>query len=183
MQVTEAVLDSVKGSGPRSVLSVGSGPQELKEWEDNGFVVVRCDIDPNTSPDIVRDMTKLGNIGLFDVVFCCHALEHLYPHQLYYAITEFYRVLRPGGHVIILVPDLEDVKPTEDVLHRSDCGPISGLHLYYGDPNEIPHNPYMAHHCGFVANGLKKVIECGGFEDVYTSRLPNYNLMGVGIKK
>lgn len=168
-------------SEPRSLLSVGSGPQELKEWEAQGFTVVRLDIEPTTKPDFLRDMTAMGNVGLFDVVFCCHALEHLYPHQTAQATKEFYRVLRKGGRVVILVPDLEDVKPTEEALHR-DCGSISGLHLYYGDPNEIPNFPHMAHHCGFVEETLRKVITLGGFDEVLTKRLPNYNLMGIGVK-
>jgi SAM-dependent methyltransferase len=128
-------------------------------------------------------MTNMGDIGPYDAVFCCHALEHLYPHEVTWAINEFYRVLKPGGKVVILVPDLEDVKPTEEALYRSDCGPISGLHLYYGDPTQIHEFPYMAHHCGFVAETLQKAIGLAPFELIETKRLPNYNLLGVGVKK
>jgi SAM-dependent methyltransferase len=143
---------------------------------------VRCDIDANTNPDIVRNMTALGNIGLFDVVFCCHALEHVYPHEVGYALHEFKRVLRKGGFVVILVPDLEDVGPTIEPLYRTDSNAITGVHLFYGDPNEIPGNPHMAHHCGFVESGLRMCLEQCGFSDVETRRLPNYNLLGVGVK-
>jgi hypothetical protein len=183
VQPSGAVLDFLpETSEPRSVLSVGSGPQQLDEWKQRGWSVVRLDIDPTTKPDIVGNMTSLGNIGLFDAVFCCHALEHLYPHEVGFALHEFKRVLRTNGAVIILVPDLEGIAPTEDVLYRTDCAPVTGLHLFYGDPNEIPHAPYMAHHCGFVQDGLHRVLEACGFAHVKTSRLPNYNLMGTGVK-
>jgi hypothetical protein len=75
------------------------------------------------------------------------------------------------------------VRPTEQALYRSDCGPISGLHLYYGDPVQIMDFPYMAHHCGFVAETLKKAIAIAPFDLIETKRLPNYNLLGVGVKK
>lgn len=143
---------------------------------------MRLDIEPRTEPDILGSMTNMGAIDPVDVVFCCHALEHLYPHEVTQAIQEFYRVLKPGGKVIILVPDLEDVKPTEEALYRSDCGPISGLHMYYGDPMQIPEFPYMAHHCGFVAATLTKAIGIAPFEMIEAKRLPNFNLMGVGVK-
>ncbi len=183
MSTPIAVLDFLsESSEPRSVLSVGSGSQELKNWEEQGYVVVRLDIDERSNPDIVRNMTALGNIGLFDAVFCCHALEHVYPHEVGYALHEFRRVLRPGGKVVILVPDLEDVQPTVDVLYRTDSDSITGLHLYYGDPQEIPNNLHMAHHCGFVQAGLHMCLEACGFRQVKTQRLPNYNLLGIGVK-
>jgi SAM-dependent methyltransferase len=183
VSTTVTVLDFLpESSEPRSVLSVGSGAQELDSWKEQGYSVVRCDIDPSTNPDIVRNMTALGNIGLFDVVFCCHALEHVYPHEVGYALHEFKRVLRKGGYVVILVPDLEGVQATTEPLYRTDCGPITGLHLIYGDPNEIPNHPHMAHHCGFVQDGLQTCLEQCGFSQVTTTRLPNYNLLGIGVK-
>jgi predicted SAM-dependent methyltransferase len=179
MQTTNAAL----ATEPRTVLSVGAGTQELEQWVGEGYKVVRLDIEPRTNPDICASMTDMGAIGEFDVVFCCHALEHLYPHEVTAAIQEFYRVLKPGGKVIILVPDLEDVRPTEEALYRADCGPISGLHLYYGDPQEIANGfPFMAHHCGFVAKTLEKALGLAPFEFIEAKRLPNYNLLGVGRK-
>jgi SAM-dependent methyltransferase len=183
MQITEAALDLVpKISGPRTVLSVGSGPDELKRWDEEGYTVVRLDIEPRTNPDICASMTDMGEIGPYDVVFCCHALEHLYPHEVVPALQEFHRVLKPGGSAVILVPDLEDVKPTEDVLDYPECGPITGLHLYYGDAAQIKEFPYMAHHCGFVKETLKNALNLAGFTLATTERLSHYNLAGIGVK-
>jgi hypothetical protein len=64
---------------------------------------------------------------------------------------------------MVLVPDLEDVRPTEEVLYVTGSGPYCGLQLYYGDFREIPEFPHMAHHSGFVKETLKKRIRCGGF--------------------
>lgn len=140
--------------------------------------MVRLDIDPRTEPDIVASMTDLGDIGPFDAVACNNALEHLYPHEVVKALREFYRVLKPGGHVVIQVPDLQDVEPTEDII--PEIG-MSGLHLFYGDPALLEYQPYMAHHCGFVAESLTRVLRDASF-DTMIKRLPCHQLMGIGVK-
>ena len=140
--------------------------------------MVRLDIDPRTSPDIVGDMKDLGDIGPFDAVVCNNALEHLYPHEVDKALREFGRVLRPGGHVVVLVPDLQDAKPTEDLI--PEIG-MSGLHLMYGDPARLEESPYMAHHSGFVQETLRRVMEMAGFNTT-VKRVPCYQLLGIGEK-
>lgn len=161
----------------QTVLIAGCG-EEGKQWADQGWSVVRLDIDPRTGPDVVGDMRDLGDIGPFDAVACNNALEHLYPHEVDKALREFYRVLKPGGRAVIQVPDLEDVRPTEDLL--PEIG-MCGLHLYYGDPARIEDFPYMAHHCGFVESTLRGVMEMAGFK-VQTKRLVCYQLIGIGTK-
>lgn len=159
------------------VLIAGCG-EEGQQWADQGWSVVRLDIDPRTNPDIVGSMTSLGAIGPFEAVACNNALEHLYPHEVHKALCEFYRVLAPGGHAVIQVPDLEDVYPTEDLI--PEIG-MCGLHLYYGDPSRLEEFPYMAHHCGFVEDTLRRVLEKVGFA-VTTKRLKCCQLMGIGTK-
>lgn len=122
----------------------------------------------------------MGAIGPFDAVYCSHALEHLYPHEVPEALSEFYRVLKPAGVLVILVPDLEGVAATDDPL--PEMMELTGLHLYYGDARFIPTNPYMAHHSGFVSSTLRKVLEAAGFE-VRINRMNHYNLMGMGVKR
>ena len=163
-----------------TVLMVGSGPERINPWESHGFAAVYLDIDPRTNPDIVASMTDLGDIGPYDLVYCCHALEHVYPHEVNVALREFKRVLKAGGKVMIVVPDLEDVKPNNDILPRSDNAPITGLHMFYGDAALIPEFPFMAHHCGFVAETLEYALKSAGFE-AKASRQPDYNLVGIGI--
>lgn len=161
----------------RVVLIAGCG-EEGQQWRDQDWRVVRLDIDPRTNPDVVGDMTSLGDIGPYDAVACNNALEHLYPHQVHTALCEFYRVLKPGGHVVIQVPDLQDVRPTDDII--PEIG-MSGLHLFYGDPARLEDAPYMAHHCGFVEGTLRAAMERAGFKATM-KRLPCHQLMGVGEK-
>lgn len=163
---------------PRSVLVAGSGPDEGEQWAAQGYRVVRLDIDPGVKPDIVASMTDMGDVGPFDVVYSTHALEHLYPHEVPVALAEFHRVLRRGGMAVVLVPDLEGVPATDEVLPGSS---LTGLHLYYGDARLIPDHPHMAHHSGFVERTLRAAMEAAGFA-VDTKRMSYYNLMATGLK-
>ena len=138
------------------------------------------DIDPATKPDVVASMTNMGDIGSFDTVYCSHALEHLYPHEVPIALAEFWRVLKPGGTLVVMVPDLEGVEPTERALPGMG---LSGLHLFYGDAARIKDAPYMAHHCGFVAETLGDALTATGFVEVETQRETLYNLLGIGRKE
>ena len=147
---------------------------------DRGFTPTYLDIEPRTKPDIVASMTDMGEIGSFDMLYCCHALEHLYPHEVNIALREFKRVLKRGGSAMIIVPDLEDVKPNNEVLKMSHLVPLTGLHLFYGDHTQISEFPFMAHHCGFIAETLEYALVSAGFE-AKTSRQPDFNLIGIGF--
>lgn len=170
-----------KSDGERTVLVAGSGQDSLPDWEAQGYKVVRLDIEPRVNPDICAPMTAMGEIGPYDVVYCCHALEHLYPHEVHRALKEFQRVLKPGGVAVVVVPDLEDVKPTEDRIGMEGAN-LCGLHLFYGDASQIEEFPHMAHHCGFVSETLKDAFDAVGFINATASRMGNYNLMGLGVK-
>lgn len=142
---------------------------------------VRLDIDPATKPDIVASLTDLGEIGTFEGIYCSHCVEHLYPAQVSEALTEFHRVTSPGGFAMVIVPDLEGVFATEDVLFVCAVGPLTGLDLIYGCRYDAS-NPYMAHHSGFVSTTLEAAMREAGFETVTMKRLDEYNLMAVGRK-
>ena len=45
--------------------------------------------------------------GTLDYVFCCHGLEHL--DNVETALREWARVLKPGGHLCLLTPDVKYV--------------------------------------------------------------------------
>lgn len=125
-------------------------------------------------------MTSLGDIGPFDAIWCSHSLEHLTQQDGAVALKEFARVLEPGGYAMIVVPDLEDVRPTNDVLYESGVGPITGLHLYYG--HDRLENPFMLHRTGFIAPTLREALVLAGFSKTESKRIDNYNLLGVGVK-
>ena len=164
----------------KRILHAGCGGESLPEWLAGEEV--RLDIDPECGPDIVASLTDMGKIGPFDAVYCSHTLEHLYPHDVPVALGECLRVLCRGGVAILVVPDLEDVRPTEEILYETPAGQIAGLDLYYGYRPWLRANPFMAHHTGFIAATLEKALAAVGFQNVRTERMSGWNLMGVGLK-
>ncbi len=167
-------------------LHIGCGPKHegadtLPHWA-KGCIETRLDIDPDAKPDIVASMTDLGDIGPFDIVYSSHTLEHLYPHEVETALSEQYRVLRDGGGFMCVVPDLEGVLATEDIIYESFSGPICGLDMIYGKSSFIKNSRHMAHHCGFVSSTLRRAVEDAGFIKVTTTRMKNSIICG-GLKK
>lgn len=127
-------------------------------------------------------MLDVGPIGPFDVVLCQHALEHVAPHDVKRALGEFRRVLKPGGHAIVFVPDLQDVEPTAEVVMHTPAGPITGHDLFYGFGPALAEHPHMAHRCGFVADTLKAAFIAAGFSAASAMRLGNFDLFGAAVK-
>lgn len=168
----------------KKVLHCGCGNETLPPYLSH-CDEVRLDIDPNVKPDIVANMAELPDIGPFDAIYTSHSLEHLMPYEVLPCLEGFLRVLRPGGVAIILVPDLEGVEPTNDVLYTSQGGmPVTGLDMFYGLGVSLKDMPHMAHHCGFVEKTLKQVMLAAGFVNVVVHRQRNdiifRSLVGIG---
>lgn len=180
--ISGAVLDGLLACpGPRTVLHVGCGGRELPEWLAS-CEETRLDIDPRHRPDILADMAEMGDIGPYGIIYCAHSLEHLDRHRGRAALAEFVRVLEPGGTAIVFVPDLEDVKPTDEVLYVSPAGPVTGLDLIYGMHSLIGGNPAMLHRTGFIRETLEMAMRAAGFARVVVRRVGAFNLMGAGRK-
>lgn len=165
------------------VLHAGCGGERLPKDIFQDCEEVRLDIDSRHAPDIVAPITDMGDIGEFDAVYCSHTLEHLYPHQVPIALGEFRRVLKKGGKALVIVPDVEDLKLSDEVLYTTQAGlDVTAFDLFYGHRRLIEQNPFMAHHCAFTAKLLEDVMRFAGFEIVSTKRDSFWNLIGVGVK-
>lgn len=166
----------------KTVLHPGCGMGLLPDWLAP-LKEIRLDIDASCRPDIVASITDMGNIGQFDMIYTSHTLEHLYDFDVGVALSEFYRVLKPDGLAIIIVPDVEGVTCDRTPLYDSPAGPICGLDLYFGKTSCVEANRYYGHHTAFIASTLESAMRSAGFEFVTTKRLENFNLMGVGKKE
>ena len=80
-------------------LNVASG---FKRKED----YINIDSDPRTNPDIVRNIER----GLpfsdnqVDEILSEHTLEHINPDLIHFVMFEFWRVLKQGGRLKVIVP-------------------------------------------------------------------------------
>lgn len=166
------------------VLHVGCGGAPLPDWI-KASREVRFDIDPRHRPDVVGNMESLDGCDddSFDMVYSSHSLEHLPLPGVRRALASMRRVLVPGGLVVVIVPDLDGIRPTLDVIYQSDAGPITGMDMIYGHHKLSENNPHMKHQCGFVRETLEAEMAAAGFHDAVASgSRESFNLVGLARK-
>lgn len=178
--------ESVPGaaSAPQKiVLNVGCGYPARQglhpAFQGPDWRELRVDIDPAVNPDIICSMTDMRPIdsGSVDAIWSSHNLEHLQRHEVPTALAEFIRVLRPGGQMLLTLPDLQKIAELvmndglEDEAYSSPAGPITPLDMIYGHtPSLARGNHYMAHKTGFTVRTLKNLLVAAGFAGVTLQR-------------
>jgi SAM-dependent methyltransferase len=187
--VQERPMRILAPPGVRLVLHVGCGLREEQglhesfrrpEWHE-----LRLDIDPGVEPDIVASITDMAPVpdACVDALYSHHNIEHIFAHEVPLAIQEFFRVLRPGGEILLATPDLQSVARTiasgrlEDPLYRSASGNITALDVVYGyRPKIAEGRHYMAHRTGFTRGTLARRLGGAGFVDVHVTRETGFAL-------
>lgn len=88
-------------------LNVGSGQRPFKSLPDEGVQWVNIDSNPKWNPDIVGDWNNLSMFldGTVDMIVSHHSLEHVGCGEGDGFIRESFRVLKPRGSLIVIVPD------------------------------------------------------------------------------
>jgi SAM-dependent methyltransferase len=82
------ILPYLKGDG----IDIGCGADPILE------AVEPFDKEQGDANEITQFIKKR-----YDFVFSSHALEHM--HDPYHAISEWFSLLKPGGYLVVLVPD------------------------------------------------------------------------------
>lgn len=182
--------------GKRRVLHVGCGPANPLKlnpvFRNDDWVEIRLDIDPALQPDIVASISDLSAVptGAVDAVWSSHNLEHLYDHEVIPALREFLRVLRPGGFLLLTLPDLQAVArhiaddDYDRVLATSTDGSatITPLDVVFGWRLLIGQGrTYMAHRTGFTLSRLARMMGEAGFSQTAATRGRDFDLWAVGV--
>jgi len=174
------------GCGPARKAQTTSGFNR-PEWDE-----VRLDIDPRVEPDILGSLTDLSAVadGSMDALFSSHSLEHVYPHEVAVALSEFRRALADDGFLIVTCPDLQSLAEliAQDGLtepaYMSEAGPITPLDSLYGLRSALAAgNLHMAHRTGFTRRTLIEALHTAGFGSVAAlQRKAAFDLWAVGTK-
>lgn len=140
----------VSSSGRRSItrrdgikkLNLGAGDRPLSGW-------VNCDLEAKPGIDIVGNARDLGALpdASFDVVRASHLLEHFYLNEAPALIREWTRVLRPGGTLMVCVPDFRGV--VRDYLDNPFILQPGAFELPFGQEKLPDKYVYLAHIFGW----------------------------------
>ena len=90
--------------GAQYCLNLGCGGRFHPQWTNIDFVSKDKRV---ISHDLNQGIPFAE--GLFDVVYCSHLLEHFPKDKAGGFLKECYRVLKPGGILRVVVPDLEQI--------------------------------------------------------------------------
>lgn len=126
-------------------LNLGSGLQQIAGWTS-------YDIDPEMGADITGSVEALPfEDDSIEEIYASHVLEHVEYDSP--ALSEWYRVLVPGGRCTVIVPDL--VQTYYLWRHGAGWGPYN-----------LPIDEAYMNAVAFGARILNKQIPEGGFSEV-----------------
>lgn len=127
-----------------------------------GWTIVNAQ--PAPGVDIVGTVTDLSACadGAADAVYASHVYEHLSNREIGLALREAWRVLMPGGTIMIAVPDLEVLAKmlTHPALNIQDRWHVQ--RMIYGGQIDA----YDFHKSGFTFDLLSAVLAEAGFVGV-----------------
>lgn len=108
------------------LLNVGCGRRFHPAWTNIDLE----SYDPNVAEHDITKGLPYGD-NQFDAVYHSHVLEHLEPRDGEKLLSECYRVLRPGGVLRIVVPNLEQIATLYLNYHREAWAGETGAAVNY----------------------------------------------------
>lgn len=145
-------------------INIGCGKRVYDGW-------VNCDIvrhpDAKRDPELICDGRNIPlDDSVADVVMAIHNFEHYYRWECDEVIQEWKRLLKPGGKLILELPDL--LKCCQNVLDGIKKGGKDpdqlGMWGLYGDPRTK--DKYMMHPWGWSPKTLKAFLLEHGFKNI-----------------
>ena len=172
MRITKALLDQQWKRTKMKRLEIGNDSKRGESWET-------ANLDTTTSPTYIAGACSIPvPDGTFDLVYASHILEHIQyasgKDSVESALVEWFRILKPGGTVMIGVPDLE-VLCNLYLAHPSDRTHIMRM-IYGGQTSKFDFHRVgfdqdllaaFLHICGFV--DIKRVADFGLFKNDCTT--------------
>lgn len=141
-------------------LNLGCGNKILEGYVNVDIVDERNSKQPDVSCD-VRDLGEHFEDDVANEVLAVHVLEHFLPWEVNSVLLEWKRVLKPGGRIIIEVPDL-----MKAIFHLLSAphNPQLSMWALYGNPGE--RDPLMLHRWAYTNQSLATELHLAGFENI-----------------
>jgi SAM-dependent methyltransferase len=143
-------------------LNLGCGDKILPGY-------VNVDVAPNRagkSPDVLCDLHDLEpfDSDTADEVLAVHVVEHFWRWEVVDILSEWVRVLRPGGRMVLECPNL--LTACEEFLRNPVAGSGPGqegqrtMWVFYGDP--AWKDPLMCHRWNYTPQSLGAIMAEAG---------------------
>ena len=133
-------------------LDLGSGYSHL-----DGYL--RLDCDHKCEPDIICDCSQIPLDDNFaGEIYSAHLLEHYDPKDTFRVLREWYRVLKPGGRLHIIVPDVgrAAIRYANNEITWSEFKKV----VFGSDPTA---NDFMRHKEVFCKDSLRRMLFITGY--------------------
>jgi ubiquinone/menaquinone biosynthesis C-methylase UbiE len=143
----------------RVAYNLGSGRAHWTGW---------INVDAGDGADLKSDLRDLSAIPTdsADAVAAIHVLEHFYKWEALPLLTEWRRILKPGGKMILELPCMDKIF-VYIALAIQKGEPIMEFmttHAMWGDPKHG--DPLMCHKWGYFTADLVKILTDLGMKDV-----------------
>lgn len=135
-------------------LHLGCGGHRLKGW-------INIDLH-NKAADVIADAKVLPYPdNSADEIYSSHLIEHFHFKDGFVVLKEWYRVLKPGGHMALETPDL--LASCRKFINATEEERI-GL---YGHFYAMPWEPGNTHYFLYTPNQMRWTLETIGFDNIH----------------
>ena len=160
-------------------LNLGCGPFRVEGWLNVDVIE-----DENIRPDQVIEAGKSLPYpnGTFDKVFMGHVLEHVPWSQVAWLLTEVRRVIRPGGSICVVGPDVmktlhrvRNDSNLEEAIHFFRIVMEDGFHYQDSQHREWDG---ARHHWNCYAERVVFALKASGYQDIQERQIEPDQLVG-----
>lgn len=134
-------------------INIGAGSKVFEGWQSVGLEDshdIRCDVRQIPLPD-----------DSADEAMAIHVLEHIWRWDAEKTLAEWHRVLKPGGRLVLEMPEL--IRCCRNIIDGFG-GDQHGIKGLFGDPSGA--NELMMHKWCWTEAELKIALESVGFRKV-----------------
>lgn len=117
--------------------------------------------------------------GCADEVLAVHLVEHVFEWMVPTLLTEWHRLLKPGGLLVLEMPDT--MKCARNLVNGVESKKPGQMHLWglFGDPTTK--DPFMMHRAGWWFARLAPIVKTLGFVDI-VERETVFHPAGRGVR-
>lgn len=156
----------IKNNNSLTKLNLGCGDKIIPDYINVDIASERKGL----PPDVICDITNLSIFedNYADEILAVHVIEHFWFWDVPTVLAEWFRVLKPGGILILECPNLrsacEYFLANPATSFKSDINGQRSMWVFYGDPSWKDEK--MMHRWGYTPESLIQVLSDAGFSSV-----------------